>query len=254
MQYRISNIDPQTLKIDHRAQRSLLRPHADTIARKFDPRKVGAIIVSERANGDWYILDGQHRATAARDSGYKGIIPAVIHEGLSIEDEAELFLSLNETKIVHPIAKFRSKVTAGRELAVGVNKVVRDLGFNVGEVKQAEKNIAAVSTLEKIYTDYGADALSDTLTTLEYAWPDLPKESRGAQFLSALGFVVGAVDCVDIDHLANRLKATTAGNIMADAQFLADLHKQPKTKVLQESIIVLYNKGLRKDRQVSAPE
>lgn len=251
---RLEHISPADIAVDERAQRALNPRHKDTLASGFNPLKVGSVIISERDNGDWYIMDGQHRCRAAVDSGYTGTVPAVIHTGLSVEDEADLFLSLNESKLVQPLDKFRARVTAGRTLAVNVNNIVRNVGFNVGQTGASKRSIGAVGALEKIYTSYGAYALTSTLIAVNEAWPELPTNARSARMLEGVGFMVGAVPGVAVRRLASKLRATSAGNIIADVDFLADLHKRPKGKTMGDVLIALYNKGLKKDQQVVAPE
>ena len=251
---RTEHISPANLVIDERAQRALNQKHRDTLASGFNPRKVGAVIISERENGDWYIMDGQHRCRAAAESGYTGTVPAVIHTGLSLEEEADLFLSLNETKIVQPLDKFKARVTAGRTLAVNVNNIVESLGFRVAPTNQTERSIAAVGALEKVYTTYGGDALTSTLVTIDESWPELPTNARGARIIEGIGYMLGAVPGVTARRLVSKLRTTSAGNIIADVDFLADIHKRPKNKTMVDVLVALYNKGLKKDQQVAAPE
>ena len=251
---RMEQIKPTDFSVDHRAQRAIVEPHRDNLTSRFDPRKVGAVIVSERANGDKYVLDGQHRLTAAANSGYNGTIPAVIHSGLTIDEEADIFLALNESKLVHPIDKFHARVTAGRATSVTVNNIVKSLGFAVETTGLSPKSIAAVATLERIYTVHGGDTLTATLVAVDEAWEDLPVNARSARFLEAVGDVLGSVEGAKLQRLVAKLKTTSAGNIIADADFLADLHKRSKKAVTVDVLIALYNKGLKKDQQISVPE
>lgn len=122
-----------SLLIDPRVQRAWNQSWSATIARDFDPGKLGVIHVSLRKDGNHYIIDGQHRAKAAElwlgadCNGQK--VECRVYEGLSLAEEAELFVALNTAKKVGAIAKY----PGGPASLVGTARGMREItGSTVG--------------------------------------------------------------------------------------------------------------------------
>lgn len=51
-------------------QRTLNPQKVKRIVREFDPSKLGVLMISERPDGRYAVIDGQHRMTALREMGY----------------------------------------------------------------------------------------------------------------------------------------------------------------------------------------
>ena len=238
------------LKVDTRAQRAMDDRHMESLKNSFDVRKVGAVIVSERSDGSRYILDGQHRIFGAQGCGFDGGIPAIVHRGLTLAEEAELFLALNSNKAVPLMEKFKTRVTAGDKQASAVNHIVEDEGFSVGQAARSDHSISAVAQLEAIYRNSGHRALRYTLQVIREAWQPLSVQARSARILAAVSTVVSAPG-VELDRLIGALSKTTANVIMADADFMVDMHSHlTKRKADAEVVLKAYNKGLRREDRV----
>src|SRR3954452_18659822 len=91
--------------VDERYQRPVEDYRVQKIAEHFDETLFGVLEVSRR-NGTCAVFDGQHRLEAARRIGL-GVVPCLVHEGLSPEDEAQLFVRLQrERKNINPNDRF----------------------------------------------------------------------------------------------------------------------------------------------------
>lgn len=239
------------LKVDPRAQRAMDDRHMESLKSSFDVRKVGAVIVSERTDGSRYILDGQHRIYGAQGCGFDGGIPAIVHRGLTLAEEAELFLALNSNKTVPLMEKFKTRVTAGDKQAAAVNHIVEDEGFSIGNSKNSDYSISAVAQLETIYRTNGYRALKYTLQVIREAWQPLSVQARSARILAAVSTVV-SVPGVELERLTSVLAKTTANVVMADADFMVDMHSHlTKKKADSEVVLKNYNKGLRREDRIT---
>src|SRR5689334_13889898 len=94
----------------------------------FDPEQLGFPTVNKR-DGFFYICDGQHRIEAYKQWLGEGnwedqMIQCQTYVGLPEHEEAELFLKLNNTLTVKPLAKFKVAITAGRPRECEINKIV----------------------------------------------------------------------------------------------------------------------------------
>src|SRR5690606_41723760 len=72
--------------------------------------------------------------------------------------------------------------------------------------------------------------------------------------ISAVSTVVSAPG-VELDRLIGALSKTTANVIMADADFMVDMHSHlTKRKADAEVVLKAYNKGLRREDRVTLDE
>lgn len=139
------------LKVDPRVQRAVDETQVKRLIAEWDDDYAGALIGSQRDDGFVYLLDGYQRKTALVRAGLPDYtIPVVVHTGLTIQEEAEIFLATNRgRKNVTPYWKFHVGLAAEDPVAVAVNEVVESLGFHVAPAS-SEKGIGCVATLERI--------------------------------------------------------------------------------------------------------
>jgi Family of unknown function (DUF6551) len=180
---------PDEVRVDneHATQRGFRLHHAKRIASDYSPA-LAALHVSKRPDG-FYAIDGQHTVRAAIMAGMGNVpIPARIHRGLSLQEEAELFQELNKHKLgVSAYDRFVVGVTAGQETNLDIVRILKSFGLIFGQ-QNAEGTVCAVDALVRIYEGHvrtkapkaGAakvapklpksQLLSRTLTILTKAW------------------------------------------------------------------------------------
>ena len=114
------------LKIDDKAQRTLNEARARSMANNLVPEALGTIVVSQRANGDRYIVDGMHRWHASKLTDIPELI-AEVHHGLDQQEEAVLFLIKNrESSKPTPLDEYKIGLTAGLPLFVDTEAACGD--------------------------------------------------------------------------------------------------------------------------------
>ena len=122
------------MRVNPLAQRDLNPARVAKLAASFDPEQMDAPTVNHR--GDWYyLIDGQHRIAALKlwmPSWENQHVQCWTYEGLSEAEEAERFLTLNDTLPVRAFAKFKVSVQAGRDAEGDVDRIVRALGRSYG--------------------------------------------------------------------------------------------------------------------------
>lgn len=189
----------EKLRIDPKYQRSLDKKNLQRINNPLRESALRAIVVSLRADGFYYILDGQHRfrvMEAALKAGKKqfAVVLAEVHIGLSRAKEAELFVALNDTKYVTPTYKFRANLQAGRKLEKDIQAITATAGLTIklgsGRPKVGESVITALGILQWIYTTYDRDVLVETLEVISEGFRNedgsVQKTAVMAQFLKGL--------------------------------------------------------------------
>ena len=134
-------VNPKDLVVDRSIQRALNARWASKISGKFNPDSVGALTISVRKDGSQVVIDGQHRTAAALSAGYTGKLPAVAYSGLSREEEAALFITLNSTQKVMPIDRFLVRTVEKDKAAVALNRLLNLYGWQVGWSKRDREGL-----------------------------------------------------------------------------------------------------------------
>jgi hypothetical protein len=167
--------------IDHTYQRPLNELQVARMAAAWNPDLAGAIEVSHRADGRYVALDGQQRLVAARRAGVE-FIRAIVHDHLTIQQEAARFVELNTLRArPKAIDIFNGRLASQEEEALAVRAVIEEAGCKVprhsGETPYP--GIMAVDACVRVYRATGRQGLLSTLQVLTACWPTDPKGLRG---------------------------------------------------------------------------
>lgn len=126
---------PETV-IDPVIQRPEQTSEINTIARNFSPPALNVPTAScridENGNETYVVLDGQQRRAAALKIGYDELVPFVIHYGLSLKEEAWLFLNLNYRRSVSAAVRFKNELVGEDAVALAIKAVCEGLGIEIG--------------------------------------------------------------------------------------------------------------------------
>ncbi|MFF2424473.1 DUF6551 family protein [Streptomyces mirabilis] len=195
----------KNLNIDPQAQRTLNERRAQNIADNMVREAIGSVIVSERADGDLYIVDGQHRWRACALAGIPTIM-AEVHHGLTQAQEAILFLIKNrESHKPRPVDEYHVGLTGGVPLFVDTDRILKKHELALGST--STNGVGAVSGVLQIVDRYGAPVFDRTLTVAEDAW-DRSAETWDGMLLGGIGMFLGRWgDLVDDKELARKILA-----------------------------------------------
>lgn len=178
------------IKVDHEYQRDVssnwIHEHLP-----FDPRKAGAVVLSDRTGGP-FCIDGQHRLALARESGLSHINAYVI-DGLAKADEARLFVQYQrERRNLTSFALFRAEQVAGDPETLAMIRVVNVAGFRLAK-SAGPLHITAIDAIRYIHRYGGDDLLARTLELVKRLWFEEEKALSGqvlkglALFLASAG-------------------------------------------------------------------
>ncbi|MDT3982553.1 hypothetical protein ACUW58_001958 [Staphylococcus saprophyticus] len=93
MNKKFETVNINDLKVDY-SYRSSNNPNSDGIVENFNRLAIGFITVSAREDG-LYIVDGIRRVEALKQLGYEECFAELLF-GLTVEDEAKIFVNMNE--------------------------------------------------------------------------------------------------------------------------------------------------------------
>lgn len=218
---------------------------AKTIAKNFDPFKAGAILVSYR-DGDYWILDGQHRTIGAKIAGHDRIM-CNIKEGLTLEEEARFFYTQDDlNRAVSTIDKFEARLIGKEEVALKIKRILDDKGITISR-GSGDFHISAVGALEYIYASLNANGLSRCLDLILETWDGENKSLQSnimkgvSELIKRFGYemeddiFVKQLSSVNVDKINRQAKSAT---------YHDDTNKGAYAKVMFE----YHNKRLRSNK------
>lgn len=218
--------------IDLKVQRILNEARAESMADKFQPHALGLVTASKRADNHIYLLDGAHRISAARKCNYDGLIATRLFENLTLQEEAELFLSLNSSRAVQAIDRFKVRITQGEPVAVSINNVLKAYGLHVEWANNESANvISAIAALESVYAGAGVwkkgdypDLVDKVIRSLHRAYGEKGDRMVYSKImLEGLGIFIASFGArVDYDRLLYVLQGTVPRQIAVQARTLRD--------------------------------
>ena len=132
------------LQIHPAYQRDANTSKVISIASQWSWISLGALVVGERS-GEFWVIDGQHRALAAKRRSDITTLPCVVFATKDTRQEAQGFLDLNTgRKPVSIFAKQKAMLAAGDETAAYVSDVCAALGVEIKQSAHVAGQIKAV--------------------------------------------------------------------------------------------------------------
>lgn len=190
------------LHIDETYQRTLEAAKSITLVRRiathWDWGLCQPLFVARRADGQLYVVDGQHRLAAARLRGDVWQLPCVVRSFDNVEDEAAAFVALNQERT--PLTKlqiFKAALAAGDFEASQIVIALTDAGLslaghsNYTAWKPAE--ISNVGGLQGCYRAHGVQVLTCALDVLAQSYKGQVLRYAGMIFPGIVAIVAAEV-------------------------------------------------------------
>ena len=229
---KLVELHAKEFSLDLKVQRALNEARADAMADDFQPHALGIITASKRADGHVYCLDGGHRISAARKADYQGLLACRLFENLTIQEEAALFLTLNSSRAVQAIDRFKVRITQGEPVASGINNVLKTYGLHVDWANNESLGvISAIGALETVYAGAGvrepgqyADLLDKVIRTLDKAYGERADRATYSKIMvEGLGIFIATFGTqIDYDRLVYILQGTVPRQIAMQTRQMRD--------------------------------
>lgn len=241
------------LNVDSSYQRkSLTSPKK--MARNWDPRAAGQIVVGRRPDGSYWIIDGQQRRTAMR------ILQITTWDCLVIptngpEDEAKIFALLNGGRTnLTGRDLFKSRLVSGDLTAHAIVEICQKAGFTVSTAhNQTATNIAALNTLYSVgLQERGLEIIERSLRLISRCWPNDPLTTQALFLRGMFTFIGQHGDKVEDERAFRMFRNHTATRITQDAR--KSIGRDISANIMR-TLARLYNSRLQpKNRLVFSEE
>lgn len=243
------------LEVDIRVQRPLDTRKAQRIANNFNPSALGIITVSKRADRSMIVIDGQTRLEAVRRvTDATGKVPCRVFSGLTLQQEAQMFLDLNTTTKPSLLDSFQVRVTAEDPDAMDMNNIVRSYGW---DIKGHPRNgyIQAIAAVERVYQkskqlEADPNLLQMTIAAITRAW-GLNQEGVHAIVLQAIGSLFAQYGSdIEFDRLVSILESWEGGpaGLATQGRAHASVMGLLKYHGVAGLIVIKYNKNLSRNK------
>lgn len=150
-------INKNQLEIDESYQRTHNRDKARGMASKWSWVACGALTVGCRG-GIYFVIDGQHRAIAARFRSDIIDLPCIVFNTLDKEEEAAGFLNANTfRRPIRSIDSYKAKLVAKDESAEFVDNILKKYGIVVKKDVTTPKSLHAIGACFRMEKESRAD-------------------------------------------------------------------------------------------------
>lgn len=233
-----------SILFDESYQRPVNEAKAQTMARAWEEMAAGLILLSRRG-GNLYCYDGRTRHRACEINGYP-YIAAAIYDGLSVHDEARLFVRCNyERGLPKTFTVFRARLRALDPVALDIMSVLNELGIRIATAQTTTRRhpgeIWALGLCEKLYRLGGRDGLKFALGASLELWPG--SNHNMAQYVLAGVFRFGYLYHGRAIHDWTRhLEGTDLDALLEDAYGFARLKKTSVGVGFGRVILEAYNR------------
>lgn len=243
-QGRLMMVNKELLQVDPRYQRDALPQKVADITARWSWVACGALVVALR-DGEYWVIDGQHRALAAKRRSDIEALPCVVFRTEDERQEARGFLDLNTgRKPVSSFAKQRAMAAAGDELAEFVQETCESLGLAIRPTAHAPMQIQCVAwAMRRAASNREDFAQVLKLATEICAADEMPVLERIAEGLWQLHTRCG--DGLDDARLERRIREKGARLLLDAANRAAAFYAHGGGRVWAQGMLNEINKGLR---------
>lgn len=233
---------------NQQTQRLINRSHVKEIADNFDRNVFAPVTVSCR-DGEYYILDGQHRVGAVKlRFGDSYIVECKVIYGLTAEQEADLFVKINTSqKMLNASDVVKGKYYANDPQVVAIKKMCDrngiEFGFESGSRNKQDGRIIAVKTLCDTYEKLGKTTTERIIKLLNDTWNG-NAEGLSATMIKAMAVIMSLYSSELNDKIwVKKLSPVDPSRLIAMAKNDLTTKANIPIKIARIAVTNYYNKG-----------
>jgi hypothetical protein len=193
----------EQLQVDESYQRSLEASSSITLVRRiatfWDWGLCQPLFVARRADGQLYVVDGQHRMAAAKLRADIWQLPCVVRAFSNAEEEAAAFVALNqERRPLNKLQIFKAALAAGDFEAAQIVLALDDAGLRISSSTNldtcAPGALSNVGGLQNCYRVHGLQVLTAALDVMAQSYKDQVMRYAGIIFPGIAAIVAAEIE------------------------------------------------------------
>jgi len=183
---------PDCLIVDERYQRSIARGAGKKLIAKivegFYWPFFGVLVATDNGDGTYCLIDGQHRAEAARQHPDIRSVPVMVIDEMTLAEQARAFVVINESRVkLNALQIHRAAVRAGDPEAAQIDAIARQCGISIPSNNISSINIQpgqtlSVKALYEILRSAGPEGLRNALNAVMAAYKETTGDLRSQIF------------------------------------------------------------------------
>jgi|GEM_PF-2111918 hypothetical protein len=256
---KVQEIPLRMLLVDARYQRQIISAHVNTIAATFDKTLAATLVVSDRHDGTYAVLDGQHRLAAMRKLGHVTAL-CMVCSYLTPQEEAHVFNVLNrQRRMPTPWDSFKARLFMGEDKAILIQAIADESGIHLGGAwsKNGQSSVVtAHKAIENILDNYGSGALRQTFVFIVRTWKGDQQALNQSFLYGVTRFLTTYQNDIDMQEAVRKMGLVSPLKIARDAYAFASAGGSMHSGVPVARVLAhLYNyrkvsKGIDEDKVV----
>lgn len=217
-------INSQMLNIDLAVnggyQRPLDESKVQKILKEFNPCLVNPIKVNRRADGTYWVIDGQHtlEVLRRRNGGDNTSVLCTIRYGLTRDDERLLFLEQNGlVKALTVYDRMSAELAGNIGASATIKYVCERNGFKLERAKK-DNSINAIAAVVNIYKKYGVGRLNEMLFILRESYNGESASLQQGMLYGLSGFLEKYDMQIKEERLIMQLRKTPVYEIVRNSK------------------------------------
>lgn len=260
---KVGKVELTKLQIDPTYQRTPSPTLVDGIESDYDSVAVGILLVSDRGKrdpakgveGGLFLMDGQHRALAARRKGIRYLDARIIdltEEPDPAAIEARYRLTTNVGLRDRATERFKAQIRAGDAESVHIVKILAQADTFILFNPADEGGLTCISTIEQIYrVDEVGALLANTLELVKEAFGTFQDKAGTSSMLKAMAwFLVANYEDADHHRVIEKLKEIQAAAIDRRARTIQGTMSGSLWFNYYRAIVDVYNERLTDSRRL----
>lgn len=217
-----------------------------------DPMALQPLTVSFR-DGEYLVVDGQHRYTALKLEEYK-TAPCRVFEGKTLADEAKAFVKIQTSNYrMTALQVFHRKLAYNDPDALAIKETAEKYGLVITNKSRGHKDyrhneLGAIGMVEGVYKEGGVPALEAAFNLILTLWRDEESVLEGRVIMGAHIFLTKYKSLVDMNEVIRKLKSVPLASVLKRAHLLAEIRSGNAATNIAASILYFYNSGRRTRR------
>lgn len=233
-------VDVADIRADFSYQRHYgSKPH---LTGEFREDLFGRIILSKRKNGTYAVVDGQNRVNFAREKKIQRV-PAIVHEGLTPVQEADLFWQINsKRKGVRAFEVFQAMLRAKNPEALQIYAIMQEFEIDYGN----RPSETILNPGKFVFVLYRRRLLRRAFEFISAIWGKDPRRNT-QQFL--MGVSLFLTDCdkykLSFAEVKRSLERVSIPRLL---QFAMNYMARNRYEQVRKALTDVWNKGRRSQR------